>query len=110
MRSHRRRFGAPEDLVGRAVSGDGPLLDSQAYGMAALERLLMLADAALWPDAMDGHVSAPTLRRWLRFLVAVQRGIRCMVPEDQAVKVLATHFELEYRQLAASRGLCLEDT
>ncbi|KAK2077618.1 hypothetical protein QBZ16_004463 [Prototheca wickerhamii] len=103
-------FGAPEDLVGRAVSGDGPLLDAQAYGMAALERLLMLADAALWPDAMNGHVSAPTLRRWLRFLVAVQRGIRCMVPEDQAVKVLATHFELEYRQLAAGRGLCLEDT
>ncbi|RMZ52595.1 hypothetical protein APUTEX25_000714 [Auxenochlorella protothecoides] len=74
------------------------------YGMHTLELLLATCDLLLWPDLIRGDLPGQALARWLNFLIGIQRSIRAMVPEDQAVKVLATHLELEYRAHSGAIG------
>lgn len=102
---HIYRFASPQHLVGRATSGDAILQAQDEYGMQALDLLLSTCDCLLWPVLVGDEMHSQTLSKWLTFLTGIQRSIRAMVPEDQAVKVLATHLELEYRVLGTSKGL-----
>lgn len=97
-------FASPRQLVGQATSGDAIPQGPNEYGMHTLELLLATCDLLLWPDLIRGDLPGQALSRWLNFLIGIQRSIRAMVPEDQAVKVLATHLELEYRAHSGAIG------
>lgn len=70
-----------------------------------VEMLLRLADMLLWPciltamntsNAPIAYLSVEFLRRWSTFLGTIQRRIRTLNPEEQAVKVRANFLKLQY--------------
>ncbi|KAL4856914.1 hypothetical protein ACK3TF_002954 [Chlorella vulgaris] len=95
----------PKALVAGATSGGGKA-PRGGYLIGVLELLLKVCHLLLWPHMLT-HVqdepscmTAAFLDDWLRFLLGLQKHIKNLQPEDQAVKVLATYLELEYRSLA----------
>lgn len=70
-----------------------------------VEMLLQLADMLLWPCILTAmntskapitYLSVEFLRRWSAFLGTMQRRIRTLNPEEQAVKVRANFLKLQY--------------
>ena len=70
-----------------------------------VEMLLRLSDMLLWPCILTAmntpkapitYLSVDFLKRWSSFLGTVQRRIRTLNPEEQAVKARANFLKLQY--------------
>eukprot|EP00890_Picochlorum_soloecismus_P002786 jgi/Picsp_1/3508/NSC_06346-R1_---NA--- len=78
-----------------------------------VEILLKLCDLLLWPYILSstrssskiflGKIDPSVLREWSSCMYYVQRKIRTLNPEDQAVKVLANYLKLQYDEYLVSQ-------
>ncbi len=75
-----------------------------------VELLLRLADMILWPCILTAmntsseerikHLSPQFMKLWSVFLGQVQRRIRTLNPEEQAVKTMASFLRMRYEHCA----------
>jgi len=78
-----------------------------------VEILLRLCDLLLWPYILSstgssskrvlGKIDPSVLREWSSCMYYVQRKIKTLNPEDQAVKVLANYLKLQYDEYLDSQ-------
>ena len=78
-----------------------------------VEILLKLCDLLLWPYILSstrsssrrvlGQIDQSVLREWSSCMYYVQRKIKTLNPEDQAVKVLANYLKLQYDEYLVSQ-------
>ncbi|PRW60750.1 FAM178A-like isoform X2 [Chlorella sorokiniana] len=98
-------FSNGKGLVAGATSGVA-VVPAGGYSIGTVELLLRLCHLLLWPHVLAyvageaSAVSPPVLQRWHDFLGAVQKNVRSMQPEDQNVKMLATVYDVEYKNVA----------
>ncbi|KAL4427733.1 hypothetical protein ABPG75_001831 [Micractinium tetrahymenae] len=101
-------FKDPKALVAGATSGEGPV-PRGGYSIETVGLILKTCHLLLWPHMLSyaaGEASCASesfQAAWHGFLLATQKHIRSLTPEDQTVKTLASYLDLEYQ--AAAEGM-----
>ena len=100
--SREQWFRSPETLTDMPDDATGAHVMNH---FTRVELLLRLADMILWPslltamntsDADIKYLTPAFLRRWSSFLGQIQRRIRTLNPEEQAVKTMANFLKMSY--------------
>lgn len=101
-------FRSPESLTD--IPDDGSVTGIQVMNhFMRVELLLRLADMILWPcvltamntsDADIKYLTPNFLKKWSSFLGQIQRRIKTLNPEEQAVKTMANFLKMQYDQYA----------
>ena len=100
-------FRQPETLTDVSEDAGGASVMSH---FTRVELLLRLADMILWPCILTAmntsseerikHLSPQFMKLWSAFLGQVQRRIRTLNPEEQAVKTMASFLRMRYEHCA----------
>lgn len=110
--SSQKWFTHPKDLAVHATSGGSGAAPNGGYLIEDVELLLRTCHLILWPHVLKrwasgrkkgNPVSDAFLTDWDGFLGSLQRNIKILQAEDQAVKALANILQVEYRERIAQR-------